>query len=227
MKKLKHKVGMLTIMVFAFLILAPNVFAASVFENKPGVTEDNADFVVNYTIDKEISSETGKAEVSPGDIVTVTINLDKLPDNGYGICAFSNRIAFNPEQLEVVVTGKDIFGKNIYAFIPGQVGCSLGFDETSAAVIDVPSDNRLKQISFGSAKSASNSSRLTGIIATIQFRVKDNVSGNLEMFVLSDSTEDNGFAIAGVKLDSQGRPVTDPNMSYYVKDNMSNKLHVN
>lgn len=225
-RSFKLKAFVLAMVVMMGLTLVPSLYAASVFKNEDGVTESNAEFIVSYTIDKAIDSETGKAAVNPGDIVTVSVNLDKLPNNGFGIIAFSNRLVYDPEKIEPVVKGNDLFGNKIYQFTPGEAGTALRFEDTSAAVSDVPSDASLKQLSFNQAIDSSKPSLVTGKIADIQFRVKDDASGDIRLFLSSTSAEDNGFAIAGVRLNSSNLPETDATLSFYVKDSMSNKLCV-
>ena len=171
-RSFKLKAFVLAMVVMMGLTLVPSLYAASVFKNEDGVTESNAEFIVSYTIDKAIDSETGKAAVNPGDIVTVSVNLDKLPNNGFGIIAFSNRLVYDPEKIEPVVKGNDRFGNKIYQFTPGKAGTALMFKDTSAAVSDVPSDASLKQLSFNQAIDSSEPSLVTGKIADIQFRVK-------------------------------------------------------
>ena len=227
-RSFKLKAFVLTMLVMMGLTLVPSLYAVvDVYQNKSGITEDNADFVASLVIDKEIDPITGKAAVNPGDTVSVTMNLDKLPDNGFGTRAISTRIAYDSEKIEPIVLSSNKYSTK-YDFVPGEVGRDLGLRELNPVVGDVESDPSLKMFIFGIAQEPQYASTLKGNVVTIKFKVKDDASGDIRLFLVSDKAdqeEGNGFAISGVRVENKIL-VADTHMTYYVNDSMSNKLCV-
>ena len=221
MKKLKLKAFVLLMVVMMGLTLVPSLYAAERYENAAGVTEDNADIVCSYKL--------SKTELTPGEEFEVIISIDKLPDNGLGFRAFSNAIAYDPTQVEPM-SHLDENQIKYYDLVPGEVGELLGLTEYSPATWVCKTDSSLNQINFSSTVMPEKAIKVTGEIATLKFKVKDNASGDIKLFLLSDRTEDNGFAVSGVKIeqDSMGSNilVADPEVSYYVKDGLSEQVYV-
>jgi len=223
-KKFKLKLFALAMMVMAGLTIAPSIYAAQPFQNHDGVTEENADFVVSYTADK--------TDLQKGDIVTVTISVDKLPENGKGIVSFSNRIAYDSNVLEPLKCGitedesgneiPDENGTDYFYVVPGTLGKKLNFEIGYAGMISVPGESsNIKALSFCTAKTVGNPTA-PGIFAIMKFKAKTDATENdAKLMLLQDGITYNGFAIAGKKYDGQ-RWVTDPNNTFFIKSNLSN-----
>ena len=223
-KKFKLKLFALAMMVMAGLTIVPSIYAAQPFQNHDGVTEENADFVVSYTADK--------TELQKGEEFTVTISVDKLPENGKGIVSLSSRIAYDSNVLEPLKCGitedengneiPDENGTEYFYIVPGTLGKKLNFEIGYAGLISVPEEpSNIKALSFGTAKTMKNPTE-PGVFATIKFRAKtDATESDAKLMLLQDGITYNGFAIAGKKYDGQ-RWVTDPNNTFFIKSNLSN-----
>lgn len=222
MKKLKLKAFVLLMVVMMGLTLVPSLYAANKYTNASGVTEDNADIVCSFGLNK--------TELAPGDEFEVSISLDKLPDNGLGIRSFNAAIAFDPTQVEID-SYEDEFEFTNYDVTIGEVGEALDLTTSSPAVRVCDTDSSLNQISFGAAVTPEKAVRISGNIMTLTFRVKDTASGNIKMFLLSDSVEDNGFSVTGVKkvMDPEtgkNQFLVDGDVTYFVKDTMSEQVYI-
>ncbi len=212
-KKFKLKLFALAMMVMAGLTIAPSIYAAQPFQNHDGVTEENADFVVSYTADK--------TDLQKGDIVTVTISVDKLPENGKGIVSLSNRIAYDSRIVEPItfINSDDAIRVDLTV---GEVGEGLGLSRGTGRIIKLANEPEyIKAVSFGSAQTEGNP-RNPGIYAIVKFKAKTDATENdAKLMLLQDGITYNGFAIAGKKYDGQ-RWVTDPNNTFFIKSNLSN-----
>ncbi len=212
-KKFKLKLFALAMMVMAGLTIVPSIYAAQPFQNHDGVTEENADFVVSYTADK--------TDLQKGDIVTVTISVDKLPENGKGIVSLSNRIAYDSRVVEPItfINSDDEIRVDLTV---GEVGEGLGLSRGKGRIITFSNEpDYIKAVSFSSAQTEENP-RKPGIYAIVKFRAKtDATESDAKLMLLQDGITYNGFAIAGKKYDGQ-RWVTDPNNTFFIKSNLSN-----
>lgn len=214
-RNFKLKTLVLLMLVMLGITMVPSLSAATVADMKftNTVTEDEAETVVSYTVDK--------TTLAPGDEITLTISLDKLPSNGNGICALSNRIAYDSTKLDVVMCGDELAEGDEYIYLNvGEIGSKLKLALGDANILNVPGSNVYKSVCFNCTGSASTPAKKEGIIAEVKFKVKDTASGNLDMFVLKNDTEYNGFDIAGVVVNSEGQKESERPSSFYVKTNM-------
>lgn len=216
---MKKSVLKITALVLTFImgvtLLSSTIFAATVpsdmmYSNKAGVTEENAEVVMSYMLDNTTPQ--------PGDIITLTITLDKLPSNGLGIRSISNRIGYDPEKLEPV--GEvDEWGDYVPELIPGPVGTKLGLDSNSAAVINVPTSNYYKCISFGCYNGTVYE---PGVVCQFKFIVKDNATiGKADLFILAENAPYAGFDLGGNTVNDKGQIVLQRPSSWYVISNMN------
>ena len=216
---MKRSVLKITALVLTFImgvtLLSGTIFAATVpsdmmYSNKAGVTEENAEVVMSYMLDNTTPQ--------PGDVITLTITLDKLPSNGLGLRALSNRIGYDPEKIEPV--GEvDEWGDYVPELIPGPVGTKLGLNSNSAAVINVPTSNYYKCLSYGCY---TGTSKVAGVVCQFKFTVKDNAEiGKADLFILATQAPYAGFDLGGAKRNENGQIVFSPISSWYVKTNMS------
>lgn len=183
-RNFKLKAFVLAMVVMMGLALVPSVSAATVadmkYTNKSGVTEENANVVMNFTTDKKV--------LVPGEEVKVTVSLDKIPVDG--INAISMRFAYDASKLEVSYYEETVAGKvkKVYTCInPGPVAQALGFKQKQVGDIAVEGSDYLRALSVGVASGSEDATKLTGLVYEITFKVKDNASGNVEIFPLTDA----------------------------------------
>ena len=213
MKK-KLKFFALVMLVVVGLVTSSSIYAAQPFQNHAGVTEENADFVVSYTADK--------TNLQKGDIVTVTISVDKLPANGRGIVSLSNRIAYDSRVLEPC-TFLDSRNREKIDVTPGDIGIGLNLSRGQSRIISFSNEpDYIKAVSFNSAKTEENPTE-PGIYATVKFRAKtDATESDAKLMLLQDGITYNGFAIAGKMYNEiYDDYVTNPNNTFFIKSNLS------
>ena len=211
MKKLKLKAFVLLMVVMMGLTLVPSLYAAERYENAPGATPTNVDIACSISADKKT--------LSPGDKVTVSVDVTKMPDNGLGMCAFSMRLCYDANQLTINKT--TVGKKEVYDVIPGPIGSELNLDTGNAIVADEKGMDGYKRISLAFTKDASFANATEpGNVFTVSFTVNDNASGDVDVFLITDekmeiNDEGNGFAVSGIKETENGYEA-DTAVSYYV-----------
>ncbi len=211
MKKLKLKAFVLLMVVMMGLTLVPSLYAAERYENAPGTTPTNVDIACSISADKKT--------LSPGDKVTVSVDVTKLPDNGLGMCAFSMRLCYDANQLTINKTKVGV--KEVYDVVPGPVGTELNLDTGNAVVADEKGMDGYKRISLAFYKDAAFANATeTGNVFTVSFTVNENASGDVDVFLITDekmesNDEGNGFAVSGIKQTENGYEA-DTAVSYYV-----------
>lgn len=211
MKKLKLKAFVLLMVVMMGLTLVPSLYAAERYENAPGTTPTNVDIACSISADKKT--------LSPGDKVTVSVDVTKLPDNGLGMCAFSMRLCYDANQLTINKTKVGV--REVYDVVPGPVGTELNLDTGNAVVADEKGMDGYKRISLAFYKDAAFANATeTGNVFTVSFTVNENASGDVDVFLITDekmesNDEGNGFAVSGIKQTENGYEA-DTAVSYYV-----------
>lgn len=217
-KRVKKITALVLTFIMGVTLFASTIFAASVptdmmYSNKVGVTEENAEVVMSYMLDNTTPQ--------PGDVITLTITLDKLPSNGLGIRSISNRIGYDPEKIEPIGE-TDKWGFYVPELIPGSVGKELKLDSSSAAVINVPTSDYYKCISFGCAVSAFSAVTEPGVVCQFKFTVKDNATvGKADLFILAENAPYAGFDLGGNTINDKGQLVLQRPSSWYVVSNMN------
>ena len=198
--------SMIVMMVFNFI---PNLYAAK-YENS--IEESAADIVCSLTADK--------TEVVPGDVVTVSFSVTKMPANGLGIRAFSARMVYDSSKLELNNYYDEDYEENFVDIQAGKVGKKLGFMPGSATVVAESGMENRNRISMGLAVDSALSAKSEGDVVVMKFTVKEGATGPIEFYLKSDSVEDDGFAVAGNKYDENDNLVVDGDMTYYVSTNL-------
>lgn len=193
MKKIFNRsLVVLVIFICMVVIFMPTLFC-SAYENV--CTESEADIIFKM--------ESNKINLQPGEEFTLTYTLEKLPNNGLGVAAADCRLIYDSTQLE---------------FISSEEGpVSQKFSMSSApyeSSIDEFENSR--QVIWYGASGGSTDVRDPGMISTITFRVKDNVSGPLKLYV----RKENGFSGGGIKINDEGEMVTDSYVKNYLKSNL-------
>lgn len=214
-RNFKLKAFVLAMVVMMGLSLVPSVSAATVadmkYTNKSGVTADNAEVALSYNVDK--------TTLTPGDTVTLTVSLNKLPSNGLGIRAISSKIAYDKTKMEVVQE-ENKFGKKVVSVIVGEVGAELKFGTGSAGIQTLSGSDTLEFVSIASAVNPDEATLLTGVVYQLKFKVKDNASGNVDLFLMKEGLPYKGFDISGNKYNEKDELRAHRPESWYVSTNM-------
>ena len=182
-RNFKFKALVLAMVVMMGLALVPSLNAATIadvrYTNKSGVTEDNADVVMSFNADKKV--------LVPGEEVKVTVSIDKTPVDGLN--AVSMKLAYDASKLEVSYEEKVVAGFNerTYTCIkPGPIATALDFKQEKVGDIEVAGLDSFRTTTIGVAANASAATKLTGTVFEVTFKVKENASGNVEMFPLTN-----------------------------------------
>ncbi len=212
-RNFKLKAFVLAMVVMMGLSLVPSISAATVadmkYKNVAGVTADNAKACFSITTDKK--------ELTPNGELTVGVRMDKVPENG--ICALSLRIGYDNTKLEPIMcnskgeigTGKAYKYVNMYN--TGKIAQDLQMDYSSTSVMTTNSDfvipSNISAVVVGAySKGAEFAATETGLIFEIKFKVKENASGNVDLFLFDTSSAYGGFDIQGVYYneDEEAKP---------------------
>ena len=221
MKKFKLKALVLVMVVMMGLTLVPNLYAANKYTNDVALEE--ADIVCSLTPDK--------TELNPGDTIAVTLSVDKLPDEESGYLAalrsMNASLVYDANQIELL-SSRDDMGRTTYDVEFGPVGEQLGLDNSSITVRANSTDSTLTEVLWGAATSSEGFVTETGDIITYNFKVKDTASGDITLFLLDNSIEDNGFSLMGVQRieTAGGYEFHAAKVPYYVHDNLTDQIYV-
>lgn len=225
---MKRKALKITSIVLAFILgvtlLSSSAFATSVptdmmYSNKPGVTEENAEVVMSYMLDNTTPQ--------PGDVITLTVSVDKLPSDG-GLCALSNRIGYDNTKLEPIMCNRkeEVGVGDDYKFvyvIPGEAGQKLRIGLGSANILkeSFTGSTTINAISLGGYTYADSAILMEGMIYQLQFKVKDNVTlGKTDLFILAEEAPWGGFDLSTTYYDSDWNAHPQRPSSWYVETNM-------
>lgn len=195
------------------------------------VEEDEADIVASIMADK--------TEVRPGDELTVTFKVDKMPDNNEGVKAINARIAYDPTKLTIQQTD-DGRGHTVPYIVPGVLGDELGIElGTAGTVTDVEADKvpnvdyAHKLIGIGNA--VATPAITLGTVVEIKFTVNEGATGNLGMFIYPIKSNNDegldpysGFNAAGATYNNElNMYETDLSSTYYLNYNVDEVEVVN
>lgn len=177
-----------------------NYVFGAIYENK--YTEDEADIVFNMEFDK--------TNLVAGDEFSVVYSLDKLPDNGYGVASANFRLIYDSTEVECLSIEEGPISKE---FTIHSAPDDTEFDEFENS----------RQVVWAGASGGSDAVCESGIIATIKFKVKEDIkSKKINMYLQGT----NGFNASGVKLNDQNRPVVDTSKKVYLKTNCTDSLNI-
>ena len=195
------------------------------------VEEDEADIVASIMADK--------TEVRPGDELTVTFKVDKMPDNNEGVKAINARIAYDPTKLTIQQTD-DGRGHTVPYIVPGVLGDELGIElGTAGTVTDVEADKvpnvdyAHKLIGIGNA--VATPAITLGTVVEIKFTVNEGATGNLGMFIYPIKSNNDegldpysGFNAAGATYNNElNMYETDLSSTYHLNYNVDEVEVVN
>ena len=198
MKK-KYLILSLIIIVIITFIVVGVIFLIN--KNDKNAVDD-----IDYSeYDVVASIMADKTEVSPGDELTVTLSIDKMPDNGLGIRGINARIAYDPTKLTIEKT-TDQFGFECDYIVPGNLGEDMAMHVGSAGIVTdveagyVPNKDYAHKV-IGIGVINDYTSTILGKVVEIKFRVNEGATGNLRMFIYPDEPKFSGFNVVGVYID--------------------------
>ena len=160
--KLKRLMLCFCLFVFSAVLSVSNIYAAE-FVNT--YTEDEADFVFNF--------ETNKTEVAVGDEITLTLSFDKTPANGMSSCNF--RVVYDSTQLELLNAETTDFTNEF------SIGCAIDDTDFSQEF------ENARQVVWAGAGFNGIPIKYTGLIATMNFKVKDTSVEKPTIYMKEDS----------------------------------------
>lgn len=201
-KTFKIKALVLCMIAMMVIGLVPSVQAAR-YENDSSVTEKNADIVCSLMADK--------TDVKPGDVVTVTFTLDKVPAGG--VVAINTRLLYDSTKLSL-----NKYNDRYNYVVPGEVAEALGYRVGKDAVADDPDVENAKVISYGMAEDVDFTCTETGTIMTYKFTVTDNASGKIDMYL--KSIAEGGLSLSSTKEGNDGMINVDTDVVTYLKTNL-------
>ena len=222
MKK-KYLILSLIIIVIITFIVVGVIFLIN--KNDKNAVDD-----IDYSeYDVVASIMADKTEVSPGDELTVTLSIDKMPDNGLGIRGINARIAYDPTKLTIEKT-TDQFGFECDYIVPGNLGEDMAMHVGSAGIVTdveagyVPNKDYAHKV-IGIGVINDYTSTILGKVVEIKFRVNEGATGNLRMFIYPDEPKFSGFNVVGVYIDDDGIMMSDLETTCYINSNIEN-VHV-
>ena len=222
MKK-KYLILSLIIIVIITFIVVGVIFLIN--KNDKNAVDD-----IDYSeYDVVASIMADKTEVSPGDELTVTLSIDKMPDNGLGIRGINSRIAYDPTKLTIEKT-TDQFGFECDYIVPGNLGEDMAMHVGSAGIVTdveagyVPNKDYAHKV-IGIGVINDYTSTILGKVVEIKFRVNEGATGNLRMFIYPDEPKFSGFNVVGVYIDDDGIMMSDLETTCYINSNIEN-VHV-
>ena len=202
MKKLKLRAFVLLMVVMMGLTLVPSLYAVAdnKYQNAEGRTEENSDIAVKMKLDK--------TEATPGEEVVASIDVTKLPDNGLGMATLSMRLVYDTSKLEYL--GHEF----------GEAGIGLGFKDSRIRDAAEPTMDGYNRLTIASYVDAEEAIREVGNVVKLKFKVKDNASGNIDLYLLKDDTVYNGFSVGGVLINENDEIRVDSFVTYFVSSNI-------
>ena len=217
------------VLVLLCVTVVPTVNAGEKWYDNQ-VEESEADIIASIMADK--------TEVRPGDEITVTFNVDKMPDNGLGLKAINARIAYDPTKLTILQT-VDEYDYPCDYIVPGDLGEDMGLRlGTAGTVTDTPA-NEVPNVDYAHkvieiSQANAYTSRNPGTLLEIKFRVNEGATGNLGMFIypIKPNNEDgldkfSGFNAAGAYRNESGIFETNVEDTYYLNYNIDEVEIVN
>ena len=210
------------VLVLLCVTIVPTVNAGEKWYDNQ-VEESEADIIASIMADK--------TEVRPGDEITVTFSVDKMPDNGLGLKAINARIAYDPTKLTILQT-VDEYDYPCDYIVPGDLGEDMGLRlGTAGTVTDaeagyVPGVDYAHKV-IGIGKANEYPSKNPGTLLEIKFKVNEGATGNLGMFIypIKPNGEEgldiySGFNAAGAYRNESGIFETNVEDTYYLNYNM-------
>ena len=222
---MKKKYLILSLIIVIIIVI---IFIVAIALKNKNNEDDSTDSVDYSDYDVVASIMADKTEVSPGDELTVTLSIDKMPDNGLGIRGINARIAYDPTKLTIEKT-VDEYGESCDYIMPGELGEDMNLRLGTAGFVTdaeagyVPNKDYAHKV-IGIGVINDYSSRILGNVVEIKFKVNEGATGNLRMFIYPDEPKFSGFNVVGVVKNGEIM-VTKEDTSYYLNTNIEN-VHI-
>ena len=164
------------------------------------VTFNNKDKKVNQDADIVFSLNADKTKLKAGDTVKVSLDLDKVPTNGLGVCAFNAIIIYDSSKLSLNIKSEeeDYLAYDCYA---GEVGKKFLMRDKFVKEYDYNKEKNEKGIILIAAVAAQDAVNETGNVYTITFKANEDI--NIKENGIYLKTNEDGeydFVSAGVKI---------------------------
>lgn len=220
--KLKTLVVLVAIMMVVALV--PNVNAASSIDAAKYVNyyENGNTAASNLEIKAEniTSPERGITDLAAGDMISVKLDINKIPN--LGLQNISVKIGWDNNNLELSTCGMNdvtqvtrLNGRTVSVdadqvyLMAGPVGkdlqindCSFGL-VTNTSIIHDAEETGVKYINIGAAAEAGYPSTEPGNICELRFKVRDAAAGDCEVFVMNEEKYDGISLVGAVMKDGQ------------------------
>ena len=184
------------------------------------VTFNNKDKKINQDADIVFSLNADKTKIKAGDTVTISLDLDKVPANGLGVCAFNATIIYDSSKLSLNIKSEeeDYIAYDSYA---GNVGKKFLMRDEAITEYDYNKEKNEKGIVLIAAVAAQDAVKETGNIYTITFKANEDI--NIKENGLYLKTNEDGeydFVAAGVKIADDNLYDVNSDLKYVLKNNI-------
>ena len=184
------------------------------------VTFNNKDKKINQDADIVFSLNADKTKIKAGDTVTISLDLDKVPANGLGVCAFNATIIYDSSKLSLNIKSEeeDYIAYDSYA---GNVGKKFLMRDEAITEYDYNKEKNEKGIVLIAAVAAQDAVKETGNIYTITFKANEDI--NIKENGLYLKTNEDGeydFVAAGVKIPDDNLYDVNSDLKYVLKNNI-------
>ncbi len=184
------------------------------------VTFNNKDKKINQDADIVFSLNADKTKIKAGDTVTISLDLDKVPANGLGVCAFNATIIYDSSKLSLNIKSEeeDYIAYDSYA---GNVGKKFLMRDEAITEYDYNKEKNEKGIVLIAAVAAQDAVNETGNVYTITFKANEDI--NIKENGLYLKTNEDGeydFVAAGVKITDDNLYDVNSDLKYVLKNNI-------
>lgn len=163
------------------------------------VTFNNKDKKINQDADIVFSLNADKTKIKAGDTVTISLDLDKVPANGLGVCAFNATIIYDSSKLSLNIKSEEDYKS--YDCYAGEVGKKFLMRDKFVKEYDYNKEKNEKGIVLIAAVAAQDAVTEIGNVYTITFKANEDI--NIKENGIYLKTNEDGeydFVSAGVKI---------------------------
>ena len=183
------------------------------------VTFNNKDKKINQDADIVFSLNADKTKIKAGDTVTISLDLDKVPANGLGVCAFNATIIYDSSKLSLNIKSEE--NSTTYDCYAGNVGKNFLMRDKFIKEYDYNKEKNEKGIVLIAAVAAQDAVNETGNVYTITFKANEDI--NIKENGLYLKTNEDGeydFVAAGVKITDDNLYDVNSDLKYVLKNNI-------
>ena len=221
--KRNQKMKILAFSMFAGMVAAsaPRVKAVELEKYQSTASSESEAQIV-------MSLNSSSTAIKPGDKFTVTLSLDKLPDNNLGVGSVSFRLVY--DDTKVSATKETTPFGEIPKLVAGPVGTFLNIGDAGFGTSD-----KGETIAVGMSTDSRAAYKCpTGDVLTLEFTALDTVTpGSIEMYMAANYEDPSGdktknipgFSVSGVKLEGTTAS-PDDTMPVYLNSNLDDMAAV-